>query len=156
MRTHFAFQELFNDIRKFSIQWVLTPIITFWRFRNPSGLQLPKWEFTWECGGSFLHTLLQFQEHEKWLLGFTLGPHLCNPYLGHEPETRVATLNLMQLLKFIHVLMFIWFWNLITFFSNFLDSVVNSNSMNCFMETFFPRSKIQIRVWHFLVSNFVV
>ncbi len=51
------FQDIFNDINNSSIQWVLTPEITLWRFRSPSGLQLPKWELTWECGGSFLHIL---------------------------------------------------------------------------------------------------
>ncbi len=37
-------------------------------------LQLPKWELTWECEGSFLHTLLHFREHEMWLLGFPSWP----------------------------------------------------------------------------------
>jgi hypothetical protein len=50
------FQELSNDIRNFSIQWMLTLEITLWRFKSPLGFQLPKLEFTWECGGSFPHT----------------------------------------------------------------------------------------------------
>jgi hypothetical protein len=37
----FKFQNLFNDIRNVSIQWVLTLEIAFWRFRSPFGLQLP-------------------------------------------------------------------------------------------------------------------
>jgi hypothetical protein len=28
------------------------------------GLQLSKWELTWECAGSFPHTLLHSREHE--------------------------------------------------------------------------------------------
>jgi hypothetical protein len=83
------FQELCNDIRNFSIQWILTPTITLWRFGSPLGLQLPKWELTWECGGSFPHTLLHFREHEMWLLGFMFGPQalqalalVVNPRLG--------------------------------------------------------------------------
>jgi len=54
----FKFQDLFSDIKNSSIQWVLIPEIIFWRFKSPSRLQLPKWELTWECEGSFPHTLL--------------------------------------------------------------------------------------------------
>ncbi len=43
-----TFQELFDDIKKLSIQWVLTPEIVLWIFKSPSRLQLPKWELTWE------------------------------------------------------------------------------------------------------------
>ncbi len=53
-KLHKLFQELSNDIRNFSMQWVLTPIIAFWKFENPLGLQLWKWQLTWKCGGSFL------------------------------------------------------------------------------------------------------
>jgi len=53
-----TFQKLFNDIRNFLIQWVLTLVISLWRFGSPLGLQFPKWEFIWGCGGSFPHTLL--------------------------------------------------------------------------------------------------
>ncbi len=49
------------------------------KIRNPPGLQLPKWELTWECEGSFPHTLLHCWEHEMWFLGFLLGPHLYKP-----------------------------------------------------------------------------
>jgi len=31
---------------------------------GPSRLQLPKWELTWECVGSFPHTFLHSQKHE--------------------------------------------------------------------------------------------
>jgi hypothetical protein len=39
------FQNLFNDIRNFSIQWVLTFVVALWKFKNPPKLQFPKWEF---------------------------------------------------------------------------------------------------------------
>ncbi len=75
----FKFQEISNDIRNSSIQWVLTLAISIWRFENPSGLRLPKWGLTWECEGSFPHILLHSWEHEMWLLGFPLGLHPCKP-----------------------------------------------------------------------------
>jgi len=53
----FNFQELSNNIRIISIQWVLTLVIGLCRFESPLGVQLPKWELTWEGGGSFPHTL---------------------------------------------------------------------------------------------------
>jgi hypothetical protein len=31
------FQKLSNDIRNFSIQWFLTPLIALWRFKSPLG-----------------------------------------------------------------------------------------------------------------------
>jgi hypothetical protein len=100
------FQEISNDINNSSIQWVLTHSINFWKFRSPSRLQLPKWEFTWECENSFLHTFLHSQEHEMWLSNFPLGPHPYKPSpsrasllahtlaslcLNHEPKARVVT-----------------------------------------------------------------
>jgi len=69
-----------------SIQWILTLAIFLWRFESPSGLQLPKWEFTWECGGSFPHTLPHSQEDEMWLSGFTFGLHLCKPLLWSQAQ----------------------------------------------------------------------
>ncbi len=49
--------------------------------KTPLGLQLPKWEPTWECVESFFHIFLHSYEHEMWLSGFTLGLHLCKPLL---------------------------------------------------------------------------
>jgi len=89
-----TFQELFNDIREALIQWVLAPVIVLWRFRSPSKLQFPKWELTWECEGSFPHTLLLSWEHEMWLLGSFLARTFPNLYLGHEPKARVVTKSL--------------------------------------------------------------
>jgi hypothetical protein len=34
-------QEIFNDIRNTSIQWVLAPAIVFWRFKSPFGTPTP-------------------------------------------------------------------------------------------------------------------
>jgi hypothetical protein len=75
----FKVQMLSNGIKNSSIQWVLTLEIIFWRFESPSGLQFPKWELIWECRGSFLDTFPHSWEHEMWLPGFILGPHLCKP-----------------------------------------------------------------------------
>jgi hypothetical protein len=75
------FEELYKNIMKSSIDWFMTLAIALWKLESPSGLQLPKWEFTWECGCSFLHTLLNSWEHQMWLLGFTLGLHLYKPLL---------------------------------------------------------------------------
>ncbi len=92
----FTFQKISNDIRNSSIQWVLTLGIAFWKFESPSGFQLPKWKFTWECGGSILtlsHTLNLLR---AW--NVTLGLHswpatFVSPYLGRKPKARVATSN---------------------------------------------------------------
>jgi len=51
----------------------LTPTIALWTFRNPSELQLPMWEYLWECEGLFLHTFLHSCEHAAWFLSFPLG-----------------------------------------------------------------------------------
>ncbi len=87
------FQELFNGIKKFSIQWILTLVIAFWKFKSPLGLQLPKWESTWECVGSFPHSFLHSQEHEMWLSSFIFSPHLCKLYFGCKPKARVTTME---------------------------------------------------------------
>jgi len=47
---------------------------------SPPGVQLPTWEFTWECEGFFLHTFLHFRGHENVTLGFSLGPNPCKPF----------------------------------------------------------------------------
>jgi len=69
----------------------LTPVVVFWRFKNPSKLQFSKWEFTWDFEGSFPHTLLHSLEHEMWLLGFFLARTLASPCLSRELKVRVAT-----------------------------------------------------------------
>jgi hypothetical protein len=60
-------QELSNDIMNSSIQWFLTSASCPWKSRSSLGLQLPKWELTRECGGSFPHTFLNCWEHAMWL-----------------------------------------------------------------------------------------
>ncbi len=87
----FRFKELSNDIRNFSIQWVLTLPIFLWGFGNLSGLQFPMWEFIWECGGSFPHIFLYSWECEMWLLGSLLARTFASLCLGCEPKVRVAT-----------------------------------------------------------------
>jgi len=51
------FQDLSIDIINSLIQWVLTLVIIFWKFGSPLGLQLPKWELTWEWGFIPSHSL---------------------------------------------------------------------------------------------------
>jgi hypothetical protein len=63
----------------FLIYWVLTLAIALWTFESPPGLQLPMWEFPWECEGLFPHILLHFREHATWLLGVPLSPQPYNP-----------------------------------------------------------------------------
>jgi len=91
------FQDIFNGIMKYLIKWFLTREIALWRFTNPSGFQFPRWGPTWECGGSFPHTLLHSREHEMWLPGFIIDPHLCKPLpcLGHKPKTKIATISII-------------------------------------------------------------
>ncbi len=88
----FTFQDLFNDIRNSSIQWVLTPKIALWIFGSPSELQFPKWELTWECEGSFLHTLPHSRKHEMSLLASFLTHTFTSPCISHEPKAQVVTL----------------------------------------------------------------
>jgi hypothetical protein len=84
-----------------SSHWVLTLAITFWTFGSSLGLQLPTWEFIWECEGSFPHTLLHSRRHENATLRFSLCSHPCKPLcLGREPKARVATPSLPKVLKF--------------------------------------------------------
>jgi hypothetical protein len=69
----------FQWYKEFLIQWILTLEIALWRFMSPTKLQVPKWEPTWECVGSFPHIFLHFREYEMWLPNFTFGSHLCKP-----------------------------------------------------------------------------
>jgi len=89
LRVYQWYKKLFDPIG-------LAPAITLWRFESPSELQLPRWELTWECGGSFPHTLPHSQEHELWLPGFTLGLHLHKPLPGCE-RFNIEWIYIMQL-----------------------------------------------------------
>jgi hypothetical protein len=76
---------------------VLTPEITFWRFKSPSGIQFPKWEFTWECGGHSLTLSYtpRSMKCDSW--ASLLARTLVNSYFGHEPKVRVVTFLLNQI-----------------------------------------------------------
>jgi hypothetical protein len=61
--------------------WVTSRSIIQTNMRKPNNKLVSAWlEPTWECVGSFPHTLLHSREHEMWLLSFSLGPHLCDPF----------------------------------------------------------------------------
>jgi hypothetical protein len=80
-------KPILNIFVSISFQWYkepfepmgFTPAIALWKFGSPLGFQLPKGEFTWECEGSFPHTLLHSREHKMWLPGFPLGPQPYKP-----------------------------------------------------------------------------
>ncbi len=55
----FKFQEFFNDIRNSSIQWILTPTITLWKFMTPTpkvGAHSRVWRFIPSHFFTFLRT----------------------------------------------------------------------------------------------------
>jgi hypothetical protein len=72
LRAFQLYNEFFNPLS-------LAPTIALWAFRSPSGLQLPKWKFPWECECLFPHTLLHSREHATWLPGFPFDLKPCNP-----------------------------------------------------------------------------
>jgi hypothetical protein len=82
--------NLSNGIRNFSIQWVLTFQLALWKFGSPSKLQLPKWESTWECVGSFPHSHIPKNVNVTPRLHSRPTPFHA-PFLGHEPKTKVVT-----------------------------------------------------------------
>jgi hypothetical protein len=61
------------------------------------GLQLPTWEFLWECEGSCPHTFCTprsvWNDSQVSLLAHNLATPLPCPCLGCEPKVRVATLR---------------------------------------------------------------
>jgi hypothetical protein len=88
----YMFQELFNDIRNSSIQWVLTLVIVFWKFESSSKLQLPKWEFTWSVevhSRTLFHTLGSMKCDPRASL---LACTFISPNFGREPKANVMTL----------------------------------------------------------------
>jgi hypothetical protein len=98
------FQYLSNGIGNFSIKWVLALKLSSNYFKNPSGLQFSKWEFTWEYGGSFLHPLLHSQEHKMWLRASLLARTFASPCFGCKPKARVPTIKTFQAAKEFHPL----------------------------------------------------
>jgi hypothetical protein len=95
-----AMQTHFRNLRfnSFPMMWKTLQGDEFWPLqlcfkysRVHSGLQLPTWEFTWECEGSCPHTLctpLSMWSDSRVSL---LACNLATPYLGHEPKTKAAT-----------------------------------------------------------------
>jgi hypothetical protein len=59
-----------------------------------SGVQLPTWEFTWECEGSFPHTLCIPKSMWSDSQVSFLACNLATPCFGREPKARVATINM--------------------------------------------------------------
>jgi hypothetical protein len=79
------FQYLSNYIKNSSRRWVLTLAISLWKFGSPLGVQLPKWEFTWDVS---VHS--HVVSHSRVSL---LACSLANPCLGHEPKAKVTTIR---------------------------------------------------------------
>ncbi len=83
-----------HDIRNFSIQWVFTLTIVLWIFESPLGLQLSKWELTWECRvHSLTHSYTPGNMKCDSQTSF-LARTFASPCLGREPYDRVATYNM--------------------------------------------------------------
>ncbi len=79
---------------KYSIQWVLTSIISFWRFGSPLGFQLPKWELTWECESSFV-TLSHIPRSMRCDSRASLSTRtFASPCFGCKPKAKVVTFYL--------------------------------------------------------------
>ncbi len=83
---------------KFSIIKIILQGNEFWPLQLHSensgvllGLQLPTWEFTWECEGSFPHTLCTPRSMWSDSRVSFLAHHLLTPCFVHEPKARVAT-----------------------------------------------------------------
>ncbi len=77
------YNKLFNPMSSDPCNCFLKIWESIW---SPFGIQFPKWEFTWECEGSFPHTFLHFWEHEMWLPGFPVGPQPCKPLLWSQAQ----------------------------------------------------------------------
>jgi len=94
------FQDLSNVIRTFQSNgfW---PLQSHFEDLEVHWDSLPKWELTWECGGSFPHPFPHSREHEMWLSGFTLTLNFANPCLGHEPKAKVVTNEFLCLKMFL-------------------------------------------------------
>jgi hypothetical protein len=83
-------------MRNSSIQWVLILEIIFWKYESLSKVQLPKWESTWECVGSFPRNLLHSRDCKCDFR--TLSTHTFpSPCLGCEPKAKVATSSYFSL-----------------------------------------------------------
>jgi hypothetical protein len=68
------------------------------------GFQLLQWEFTWECEGSFPHTLYTIcTPKSMWCDSHAslLAHNLASFCLGRKPKARVATLSIVMKLTYI-------------------------------------------------------
>jgi hypothetical protein len=61
-----------NDIRNYSVHWVLTPAIALWRFESSPRLQIPKVKAPLRVWGFI-------PSHFPSLPGFLFGPQPCKP-----------------------------------------------------------------------------
>jgi len=87
----FTFQKLFNDIRNFSIQWVLTFVIAFWRFESPSGLNSQSGSSLWsvEVHSFGLSHTPRSMKCDSW--ASLLVRSFVSPCFGHEPKVKATT-----------------------------------------------------------------
>jgi hypothetical protein len=60
------------------------------------GLQLPKWELTWECEGSFPHTFFTPGSMRCDFWASLLAHTLASPCLSRKPNARVMTSTLFN------------------------------------------------------------
>ncbi len=95
-----------------TFQWYkeLFKAMSFWplqlRSKNSKvllGLQLPTWEFTWECEGSFLHTLCTLGSMWSDSRVSLLARNLATPCLSHEPKATVVTFNNRNLISSLNI-----------------------------------------------------
>jgi hypothetical protein len=67
-------QQISNDRKNSLSQWVLTPEIEFWKFRNPFGIPILTMGVHLGVWGFIRSHYLHSREHVMWLLGLSLGP----------------------------------------------------------------------------------
>jgi hypothetical protein len=73
---------------------------------------------TWECVGSFPHTLLYSQEHEMWVSGFTLDRTFVSPCLVVNPSLGLWHIVFFHLFSPSY-LSFLFKFSFLFFFSTF-------------------------------------
>ncbi len=81
--------------------WVLTPQSHYEDLGILLGLQLSTWKFTWECEGSFPHTLCTPMSMWSDSLVSLLARNLATPCFGCEPKARVATKTIKKINLFL-------------------------------------------------------
>jgi hypothetical protein len=91
-----TFQELSNDIKNPSIQWVLVPAIALWKFKSPFGTPTPKMGVhlgVWGFILSFFCTPRSIR-CDSW--DSLLVRILASPCLGRKSKVRVVTTDLLS------------------------------------------------------------